>query len=266
MSDWRSYDEIAERYDPVWSARFEPVARRIWALAPPRAGDKVLDIGTGTGIVPMTLCAVAQKPGLVVGCDRSQGMLLRARARLAGLQVLVADASGLPFAGESFDLATASFVLSHVRDYRRALREVQRVLKPSGRFAASNWAPPTDPYGAAWNECLAGAISKQSAERAMAEVAPWEAYFSQPGQLESAVAQAGFSVVAAEVAEFEFAFTVEQYLEDRELSSGGRLGRHLLGPDGWARLLARAGELFQRRFGSSFSYPRRALIVIGRKL
>ena len=52
MSDWRSYDEIAERYDRVWSARFEAVARHIWALMSPRASDKLLDIGTGTGIVP----------------------------------------------------------------------------------------------------------------------------------------------------------------------------------------------------------------------
>jgi len=265
VSDWRSYDEIAERYDRVWSARFEAVARHIWALVPHRAGDKVLDIGTGTGIVPMTVGEVAQASGLVVGCDPSAGMLLRARARVAGLRVLVADATALPFRGESFDLATASFVLSHVRDYPRALAEALRVLKPSGMLAVSNWAPPSDSYGPAWSECLAEAISKPEAERALAEVAPWEDHFSQQGHLESALTQTGFSLVGSDAVESEFAFTVDQFLEDRELSSGGRLGLHLLGADGWARFRAAASDMFHTRFGSSFRYHRRALIVIGRK-
>ncbi len=203
VSDWRSYDEIAERYDRVWSARFEAVARHIWALVPPRASDNVLDIGTGTGIVPMTLGEVTQASGLAVGCDRSAGMLLRARARVSRFRVLVADATALPFRGESFDLATASFVLSHVRDYLRALAEALRVLKPSGLLAVSNWAPPSDPYSSAWSECLAEAISKPEAERAMAEVAPWEGHFSQQGHLESALTQAGFSVVRCDAVEFE---------------------------------------------------------------
>ncbi|MBI1984123.1 MAG: methyltransferase domain-containing protein, partial [Acidobacteria bacterium] len=237
MGDWRSYDGIAEPYDRVWSARFEAVARHLWALMPPRPGDKVLDIGTGTGVVPMTLCEGGQKPGLIVGCDRSAGMLLRARNRLPGLRVLVADAGALPFGGESFDLVTASFVLSHVGDYSRALAGVLQVLKPSGRLAASSWAPPSDPYSAAWSESLAGAISKQAVERAMAEVAPWEGHFSLQGHLELALTHAGFSEVVAHTVELECAFTVEQYLEDRGLSSGGRLGFHLLGPDGWAHFL-----------------------------
>ena len=145
MGDWRSYDEIAERYDRVWSARFQAVARHIWALMPPRAGDRKLDIGTGTGIVPKALAEVAQAPGLMVGCDRSAGMLLQARAQVAGLRVLVGDATALPFESENFDLATASFVLSHVRDYHRALEETLWVLKPSGILAVTNWAPASDP-------------------------------------------------------------------------------------------------------------------------
>ncbi len=265
MSDWRSYDEIAERYDPVWSARFEAVARHIWALMPPRASDNVLDIGTGTGIVPATLGKVALAPRLAVGCDRSAGMLLRARAQVAQLRVLVADATALPFPDESFDLATASFVLSHVRDYWGALAEALRVLKPSGLLAVSSWAPPSDPYSSAWSECLEEAISEPEAERAMTEVAPWEDHFSQPGHLESALTQAGFSVVRCDTVELEFPFTVEQFLEDRELSSGGRLGLYLLGANGWACFRAAASDTFHARFGSSFRYHRRAYIVIGRK-
>lgn len=265
VGDWRSYDGIAECYDRLWFARFEAVARRIWELVPLKAGDKVLDIGTGTGIVARTLCEVAQAPGLTVGCDRSPGMLLRARASVVGLRAVVAEATALPFRDGSLDLATASFVLSHVRDYPSALAETLRVLKPSGMFAVSNWAPPSDPYSAAWTECLAEAITKLEVERALAEVAPWEGQFSQPGALEAALTRAGFSRVGSDAVEVESDFTVDQFLEDRQLSSGGRLGFHLLGADGWARFRAAARDMFNARFGPSFRYHRRALVVIARK-
>jgi len=263
--DWRSYDEIAERYDRVWSARFEPVARRIWTLISPQTSDTVLDIGTGTGIVPKTLRQFAQPSGLTVGCDRSIGMLRRARAQVAGLRVILADATALPFKDDSFTITTASFVLSHLGDYPRALAEVHRVLERRGMLAASSWAPPSDRYTTAWSESLAAAISQTELERATAEVAPWENHFSEAGQLEAALARAGFSAIRSASVDLEFNFTVEHFIEDRELSSSGRLGLHLLGPDGWARFRAAAREMFHSRFGPSFQYHRRALIAVGRK-
>jgi ubiquinone/menaquinone biosynthesis C-methylase UbiE len=265
VEDWRSYDQIAERYDRAWFARFEAVARRISMLISPETGDTVLDIGTGTGIVPRSLWRSTPPSGLTVGCDRSTGMLRQARARMTGLRVLVADAAVLPFKDESFTFVTASFVLSHVPDYPRALAETHRVLKGQGTLAASSWAPPSDPYTTAWSEWLARAISKAEVERATAEVAPWESHFSEAGHLEAAFARAGFSVVRSDVVDVELDCTVEQFIQEREFSSSGRLGRHLLGPDGWARFRAGVGEMFQSRFGRSCRYQRRALIAIGTK-
>lgn len=191
-------------------------------------------------------------------------MLLRAKERVAGLRVLAA-AIALPFRDESDHLATASFVLSDIREYPRALAEALRVLKPSGRVAVSSWAPPSDPYGAAWGEWLAEAVSKPEAERAMAEVALWEDHFSQEGALEAALNHAGFSLADSEVVDVESSFTVDQFIEDRELCSGGRLACHLLGAEGWARARAAARDRFHARFGSSFRYHRRAFVVIARR-
>src|SRR5512142_725225 len=158
MTDWRSYDAIAEGFDRLWSAQFEAVARRIWQLAAPRTGDSILDIGTGTGILPAVLTEFFPPPKLLAGCDRSGGMLRRARSRAAQLLAVAADATALPFASESFDRVAASFVVSHVPDYRLVFREAFRVARRSGLFAVSGWAPDTDPHVAFWNESLAAAI------------------------------------------------------------------------------------------------------------
>ncbi len=265
MGAWQSYDNIAERYDPVWSARFEAVARRIGILLAPSHDESVLDIGTGTGIVPRIIAGLASGTGLMAGCDRSAGMLMRARERVAGLRVLVADATALPFAGESFHLATASFVLSHIHDYPRALAEALRVLRPSGRLAVSSWAPPSDPYSTAWDECLADAVDREEATRAVAEFVPWEDHFSQEKALEAALESAGFATLSSETVDVESSVTVDHFVEDRELSGRGRWARHVLGAERWARVRAAARERLGACFGSPIRYRRRAFVVIARK-
>jgi ubiquinone/menaquinone biosynthesis C-methylase UbiE len=262
---WRSYDDIAERYDLVWSARFEAVARHIGSLVLPGIGDNVLDVGTGTGIVLRMLAEVSTGAALTVGCDRSAGMLARASEGVPGVQVAAAEATALPFADQSFQLVTASFVLSHIHDYPRALAETFRVLKPSGRVAVSSWAPPSDPYNAAWDECLAGIVDPLEARRAVAEVVPWEEHFSQEGALQAALTCAGFSAAASTAIDVECGSTVDQFVDDRELSSGGRWARHVLGAEGWARARVVARERLRARFGSSLRYHRRAFIVTARK-
>ena len=262
--DWISYDGIARRYDQVWSARFEPVARRLVDLVQgPRRS--VLDVGTGTGVVPLAFALASPPPELLVGCDRSGGMLAQAAARAPRLRVVRGDFGALPFHDASFQVVTASFVLSHVADYGRALAEARRVLEPAGAIGLSNWRPSTDPYTKAWSERLAAATSAREVASAHLAVAPWEDFFSQPGRLEAAMCEAGFSVEASQPVDSELAFTVDRFLADRELSSGGRLGRHLLGEDRWRQFVADTRADFLRRFGPEVRFRRGALIVLGRK-
>jgi len=265
LSDWRAYDNIARRYDDVWGRRFETVARHIWALIPPAAGAIVLDIGTGTGIVPHTLGARLRELSAVIGCDRSAGMLSMARVRTPMLRLVAAEATDLPFRNATFDVATASFVLSHLPDYRAGLVEAYRVLKPLGLFAMTSWTANTDPYSEAWGQLLAEAVSKDRLEEAVAQVAPSEGYFESAANVETALTEAGFSGVEVQEAASEWSFSLERYLADRELSSGGRFAQHALGPDAWDRFVANAGEELRRRFGSQFSYSRGFLVGLGRR-
>lgn len=97
--------------------------------------DDLLDVGTGPGGFPGRLRA-AGHVGRLVGLDRSEGMIQKARASFEGVEFIVGDAMALPFPDGSFDALSARHMLYHVPDLTRALDEARRVLKPGGRFLA----------------------------------------------------------------------------------------------------------------------------------
>lgn len=265
MTDWAAYDPIAERYDEVWGARFEAVARLVWRSVAPAPGAVVLDVGTGTGIMPHVLAERAGALAILVGCDRSKGMLQVARSRTPLLRVLGADAVALPFRDSAFEVVTASFVMSHVVDYRAALVETRRVLKSGGAIAIASWAAGEDEPSQVWSRLLAGAVSAEEIRVAFARVAPSMSEFEDPARLESALAQAGFSAVSVEAHAIESRLSVGQFIADRELTSGSRYARHVLGRSEWDQLRQRAHDELGKRFGRELTFSRGTLIGVGRK-
>jgi len=97
-----------------------------------RSPRRVLEVGCGTGDLAAELAAT---PGLdLVAVDLSERMVELTRSR--GVEALVADAQELPFADGAFDCVLAAWMLYHVPDPDRALREFARVLAPRGRLVA----------------------------------------------------------------------------------------------------------------------------------
>jgi ubiquinone/menaquinone biosynthesis C-methylase UbiE len=113
-----------------------------WAQLP--AGATVLDLGCGPGALSVLLARKAQ-PRLVAAFDLDAGLVKQTRRRAKGLPVapLVADAARLPFADARFDAVFVVGVLHHIPNWRAALPEVARVLKPDGRFC---FAEPSRRY------------------------------------------------------------------------------------------------------------------------
>jgi len=114
--------------------------RRFLKFVPVKPGERVLEVGCGTGVVVRDLAALVGRRGEVVGVDASRRLLERARAlcRPAAedtrISLRVADGASLPFAAGRFDASLAITVILHVADPLRVVREMARVTRSGGRI------------------------------------------------------------------------------------------------------------------------------------
>jgi SAM-dependent methyltransferase len=122
----------------LYDTSTEPWLRWLFERLAIGVGERVLELGCGTGNVWRENAERVPADASLVLTDLSPGMLDQARARLAGLPLSLelreADAQALPFADESFDLVIANHMLYHVPERARALREIRRVLRRRGRL------------------------------------------------------------------------------------------------------------------------------------
>ena len=119
-----------------------PQAARLVRHANVKAGDRLLDVACGTGVVPITAARLGAK---ATGLDLTPELLQRARenARISGVSVEFheGDAENLPFADNSFDVVTSQFGHIFAPRPEIAIAEMLRVLKPGGTIAFSTWPP-----------------------------------------------------------------------------------------------------------------------------
>jgi SAM-dependent methyltransferase len=130
----------AEVYDELFvPALFAQWGPRVTEAAAIELGQRVLDVGCGTGVLA---CAAAERvgpKGRVVGLDPNEQMLAVARRKATGVTWQLGRAEALPFDGASFDAVVSQFALMFFESKPTAIAEMLRVLRPGGRLAIAVW-------------------------------------------------------------------------------------------------------------------------------
>jgi len=139
------FDGVAKRYDLTNTVLsfgqdrgWRRATRTALALRP---GERVLDVGAGTGVSTEEL---GRSGAFAVGADLSLGMLQAGRATRRVVPLVAGDALKLPFPDAAFDAVTISFALRNVVDTDGALRELGRVTRPGGRLVVCEFSHPTN--------------------------------------------------------------------------------------------------------------------------
>ena len=130
----------AEVYDSFFvPALFQQWAEPVADAARIAAGQRVLDVACGTGVLTLEAARRVGPTGAVVGLDLNEGMLAVARCKAPQLEWRQGRAEALPFETGTFDAVTSQFALMFFEDRPAALAEMRRVLRPGGRLAVAVW-------------------------------------------------------------------------------------------------------------------------------
>lgn len=140
MSGGLDFDEDASRRVESLYLTPDVVAQRceILRALDLKQGERVLDIGSGPGLLAYDMASTVGPEGRVCGVDISEPMLAMSRKRCAQqdwVEFDLADVCKLPYADNSFDAAVSTQVYEYVHDIAGALAELLRVLRPGGRTA-----------------------------------------------------------------------------------------------------------------------------------
>jgi trans-aconitate 2-methyltransferase len=156
-------------------------------LLAPKRGERILDVGCGTG---QLTCAIAEAGASVVGFDKSEDMIVRARRNAPHVDFRVADACDARF-DEPFDAVFSNATLHWVKPPERGVTTIVASLRPGGRFVAE--------FGGAGNVrsvcgALVDALDAAGVRDAASRV-PW--YFPSVGEYASLLERAGMRVTFA---------------------------------------------------------------------
>jgi ubiquinone/menaquinone biosynthesis C-methylase UbiE len=202
-----TYDQLATEYARVVAPVYRPLAKRLLQLIDLRPGWRVLDAGTGTGLLALLAAPRVTQTGAVIGVDASEQMRARARARAAQFgfsqcDFRVGDLHALDFPANHFNAILSQFAL-HYTEPAKSLAEFFRVLAPAGMLALHIWALDSSaPHKKMYEVLPPYRVNEETDTLAHLRAQAARSYlfrqtFGTPAQIQSALAFAGFANVEA---------------------------------------------------------------------
>ena len=265
MTDWKSYDRVADTYERVRAPVTAAVAADLVALTEAGPGARILDVGTGTGVAGEAARGAVGETGAVVGVDMAPEMLRVARRARPGLWVVAAEAIQLPFRDATFDAVTANFIMQEFKRFDTALFDLLRVLQPGGRLAASTWGSEEDDLEATWRSLVEATVGKEMVRSARADAVPWWERFGSPGTLKDTLHEAGLRQIRVERRSYRFRMGRDDYVAEQGTRALGRFVHGMLGERGWASFEERARKVFADRYSDQVEDTREVLLTVGTK-
>lgn len=272
LAAWESSARYWDKYRALIAQMFAPLTAGLIEEARIAPGDKVLDIGGGSGEPSLTISSVVGPTGSVMCTDPVVGMVETAQAeagrrQLTNIQFRQCSADDLPFDDGAFDVAVGRLSAMFFADPVMAVRGALRVVRIDGYVAFAVWGPEeVNGFLSIVNEVVDQFV--ESAEEEDPD-APDAFRFGDRGKLAAILEKAG----AKQVTELQLNFQIEapisfeQYWQLRtEMSESLRRKMASLMPAQLTALKQAAAEATQSHFASgTMSFPAEALIVSGRR-
>lgn len=189
------WDKASVYYENSWQQQLKPAHDVLFALSKIEAGEKIVDVACGTGLISFRALEVTGQEGYVVGTDLSDKMVeISARTveenKLRNIAFERMDAEELKLPDDEFDVALCALGLMYVPSPVNALKEMQRVLKPGGRCISAVWGKR--------NSCGWADIFEIVDRRVASEVCPMFFNLGNEAVLERSFEAAGFSAIRTE--------------------------------------------------------------------
>lgn len=143
--EYEGWERVADKYDSVWSSLTRQFIPYLVNAAQVSPGMSVLDVACGPGYVSD---AIRKLGAIPIGIDFSKRMVAIAKKMFPGIRFAQGDAQNLACDDASFDRVLINFGLLHLSHPEQACAQAFRVLRSSGKFGFTVWAPPARSPGA----------------------------------------------------------------------------------------------------------------------